>query len=237
MEENGETVEKAIEALPYMQANNENGQYDQQIKEAQEVMANYYKVMGTYDETISNGLRKAIATEEIFNELKDSEALIDEDNKTVDENLLKQIVGEDGFEKIKADAEAAGLSIYEFISSIQSETVAWEDLAIAREEARSALGSQESIDLSKSALKNLSTGEDPTEKELEHLKNLEAEYEELGAIQDRTSHEYLDTLRKIKEEQEQIAIEEERKVQAEKTGELGEKLDEINELNEKIKIS
>lgn len=41
-----------------------------------------------------------------------------------------------------------------------------------------------------------------SEEQIAYLEKLEDEYEELGAIQDRTSHEYLENLRRIKEQQE-----------------------------------
>lgn len=41
-----------------------------------------------------------------------------------------------------------------------------------------------------------------SEEQIAYLEKLEGEYEELGAIQDRTSHEYLENLRRIKEQQE-----------------------------------
>lgn len=62
---------------------------------------------------------------------------------------------------------------------------------------------------SQQALKVLSEGDEGEleDDQVDFLKSLEKEYEELGAIQDRTSHEYLHLLRQIKEQSETNAIE------------------------------
>ena len=118
------------------------------------------------------------------------------------------------------DMTAAGLdleSVFDQIdwSTMDSENAeSWFKNAFEKgiEKAQeTAWGSEEKINLSRNSLGVLSKGDESelSEEELAHLQELEAEYEELGAIQDRTSHAYLETLRQIKEEQEKIALENE----------------------------
>lgn len=71
------------------------------------------------------------------------------------------------------------------------------DFILKIKEASSSIPNLQTIS---DAIKNLSTGEDLEDDQIEALKKLEAEYPILAQIQDRTSREYLDKLREIKEE-------------------------------------
>lgn len=71
-----------------------------------------------------------------------------------------------------------------------------------------------------------------SEEQIAYLEKLEGEYEELGAIQDRTSHEYLENLRRIKEQQEinrMEALEGQRGELAKQVAEQEETLKELQE--------
>lgn len=77
------------------------------------------------------------------------------------------------------------------------------------------------------------SAEELSEEELEYLKELEKEYEKLGEIQDRNSHEYLQVLREIQEQQEESVktdLKNSKKAQKEKIDSL------IEEIGEKKKL-
>lgn len=85
---------------------------------------------------------------------------------------------------------------------------------------------------SQSVLNILSKGDesDLEDDQLAYLKQLESEYEVLGEIQDRTSHEYLQTLREIKEQQEANASEALKNSKKQQEEDLKTNLEKLDEL-------
>lgn len=92
--------------------------------------------------------------------------------------------------------------------------------------------SLEKIDNIGKALLNFEEKDEFTEQQLAFLRTLEAEYENLGEIEDKTSHKYLSTLREIREQEAVNAIEsleEAKKLSKEKAEQLEKERERLGE--------
>lgn len=115
--ESGYTMAK--DALPALKAQNTYGQYDDTIKYYEQITYDYFKQIGTLDsiveDTIINNLKLNDTQKK---ELQTNENLIQEDG-TVDESKIKEIIGIDNFEQLKTYADTLGLSMSDVISTYQ----------------------------------------------------------------------------------------------------------------------
>ena len=108
----------AINALPSLIENNEDGRNNDLIKYYQDKIKTYYKNMGLLEETVVNAFDEIIPNQNTFEKLIGAD-LIDPAGD-VDEKMLKQILGSEGFESLKISSETLGLSMKDLVEQLQS---------------------------------------------------------------------------------------------------------------------
>lgn len=142
----------------------------------------------------------------------------------------------DGWDEVEAfiqRLEKEGrLNIVAVAGVQEGDTIAVAEQKAADTQAKIDIGALDRAQAAQDALDAIGK-EKKTKKEIkeleESLKELGSQYEKLGAIQDRTSHEYLATLRQIKEEEEKTA---ERGFEYERAKALQEYQEELKKVQE-----
>ena len=241
-----ELEEDAKSAQDYLTLNPEN---EEKIKEAQEIIKNYYEAAGTYEKNVAEGISDVIKNNtSAWNAFKENVTSFNfEDIKGEDfEKSLEDLISNDDlFDALKEKANSFGLSLQDFFAPLADDNgiIVLKDINSFIQEINQNLGSgKEDLDSYLSSIRDVSdtiakTGYDSLDKDQkEALKSLESEYSVLGDIQDKNSHEYLESLRQIGE-----LIEDNKREELEATRETAKEnakasLQRIKQLQEQKKI-
>lgn len=213
---NNNTIEKAADyaqqALDYLSLGDEYTTTEG-IEKAQENMRRYYEVAGVYQEKVSAGMREAInensaAWDDLVNKIQNTPIELN----NINEDNVNSIFGEDIGQAIQQEADQLGLSIQDFLAPLANSDGLInlqniKDLiAQTGEEAKEASTKlhdyQETIDLISDISSQITSGgyDSLSKTQQKALTELESQYEELGIIQDKNSHDYLEALRYIQEQ-------------------------------------
>ena len=195
---------RAQEALEYLVTNPGDAE---SIQKAQEIVKSYYEAAGTYKQVVADGLKEVIqANNEDWQELLEVNPQLDIDN--FDTSAWQKLFGEDIWSDINNEAAAAGLSVEDFMAALADDSgiinlqniTAWlEDNVTASENAASSMAQYQSAILELQDALAAGSYTDLNEDQLAALQELESEFQVLAQIQDKSSHEYLETLRQINE--------------------------------------
>lgn len=195
---------RATEALEYLASNPED---ENAIQQSQLILRLYYEATGTYKQIVAEGLKQVVqANNEDWQNILSDISSIDLGN--FDETTWQNIFGDELWEDISEQADAAGLSIRDFFAAMADEDGVIilqevndqikENASSAEDAAKSGADYVDSIyELSDALSKGSYT--DLDKDQLTMFNELEKEYSALSAIQDKSSHEYLETLRQINE--------------------------------------
>ena len=173
--------------------------------------------------TIASGDTSKLDFSNYFTNLKPSDIL---QMQSMDSNEIQQLFGLSEDDLYEMGYE----TVEEFYQAVQAGLEEYDVNPYLQKVDKQAKEAQESLDI-------LSKGDESelSDEQLSFLKSLEAEYQELGDIQDRTSHEYLETLREIKEQLETNTIEALRFQQAQDEQLLEESINDLEELEKQLK--
>lgn len=140
-----EGYKAATESLPALRNQNTDGRYDKTIADFENIVYEYLKLTGTLNSSIESifGTLSLSGTQKL--QLQTTEGLVDTETKTVNEDAVIDIIGEENFEELKSYSEALGLSMYDVINRYQEMNellgLTAEEIEKKREEIR-----QEKID-------------------------------------------------------------------------------------------
>ena len=201
-----ENMEKAKQYLSL------NPDDEEAIKEAQLIIKNYYEAAGTYEDTVAQGLSEVIQeNKDDWVALENSISSFNFENiKGSDfEGSLKGIIDNDDlFDALKEKANSLGLSLQDFfepLANSEGEIVLKNIDSLIQQINNDAENGKDSISDYLSSIRDISDtiakgGYVSLDKDqISSLNELEQEYSALGDIQDKNSHEYLESLRQIGE--------------------------------------
>ena len=174
---------------------------EQLIAEYKNFFKNYYEATNGLDSIVSSIFKDTFKNEKDFTRLGQAASLGD-----VNEDILTSIFGKDQANNLQTTADNLGLSLDDLIDHIFESGMEFSDFATQINKSETSLRNMiGTARESQDALNILSLGDESEleEEQITYLQSLEREYEKLGAIQDRTSHAYLEALREIKELQEE----------------------------------
>ena len=202
---------EAMELLPQFYNNNENGEFNEVIKQLEDNVLRYYKAHDLLVNSVQMAFNDSFEDNQKINELYNkSNEFINEELQTVDENKLKEVLDEDTFNKLKIQSETYGISLYNILTTAKDFNI-----QITEETEQVVLTIQEKIEKLTANIENVNSiinsllkGDKLSDDQLKALDKLEEEYKELNTIQDRSSKDYLNKLLEIREalEKEQIAL-------------------------------
>ena len=235
-----EAATKAQEALPALYAEvTVDGQYDDEslisetIKYYEEKIIEYYKSSNSLERILTSIGKATFENDAQIQEfLNKAQTAINQEAKTVDEEALKGILGEDQFNKLQELAQGYQMSLFDIINYTKEYRIKIDEEV---EEIEETLESRiaktgEFLGYLDTALSAMTKNGKLTKKEIEGMKEsleaLEAEYPSLAAIQDRESAAYYNKLLSIRE-----ALEEQDRLL--KQQQENQKIDEAIEINVK----
>ena len=136
--------ENNVEYIKALQANNQNGMYDDAIEYYQSLQKMYYQLSGTWEDTLLSMMDTIFSS----NQIQKIKQYLQQVKGQFDLKDLKGILGEDTFSNLKSAADVLGVSLEELVSGManliqQDKTLeqATNDTAIAFEQAKAQAAS------------------------------------------------------------------------------------------------
>ena len=189
----------------------ENLLYGETIKYFEEKIVEYYKSTNSLERILTSIGKASFENDaEIQQFLAQAQTAINQEAKTVDEDALEKILGEENFQKLQNLAHEYQLSLFDIITYTKEYKISIdEQLEEVEETLESRLASiSEKVASIGDITSTLLAGKELSGDQLSALQTLEAEYQELATIQDKQSMAYLNKLLEIREalEEEQIEL-------------------------------
>lgn len=219
-----EIYDNAMQNLPILYESNINGSLDEDIKYLEEKVYEYYTIMGTV------GSMSEAAVSAIFDNQDDLEkaysALIP-DEKTIDRDKFIDLLGEETFELLENTAQNLGISMYDLLATSQQYEV--QIFETVEKVSKVFTQTEKNIEILTDSIEKLRK---QTELTAEEISALESKYPELANIWNKNSQEYIEALELLREQQENIGIEEAAKQAEEAWGKAKESLEDYADTEE-----
>lgn len=180
---------------------NDNNIYTAEIQKLESVVYEYEKASGALENKVRTTFQNLNQDElkQILQE--DFTSIFNEATQTVDEEALNKILDEDQLKSLQERAQYFGISLYDLFLAAKEYGLDTEEQVeeVIENVGRTIEEVTSHIEIATSAIDQLFSGKELTEKQIEALQELEYEYKELAMIQDRQSTAYLNKLLEIRE--------------------------------------